>query len=104
MVFDYRLITDNPAEAKAAGEALWAATKEAGKKMMDEQEELEREKAEAKKDLEGVEPSGRDVQNAMKSTEKQHRVEVRSRANPPLLIRMALESACTLLSKSGPRD
>merc|ERR1719472_163002 len=41
------LITDDPAEAKAAGEALWAVTKDAEKKMKDAQDEEERAKAEA---------------------------------------------------------
>ena len=62
------------------------------------------QKAEAKKDLEGVEPSGRDVQKARKSIKKQHLVEERSMANPPPLIQMTLESTCSLLSKSSPRN
>merc|ERR1719462_1069282 len=33
------MITDDPAEAKAAGEALWAVTKEAEKKMKDAQDD-----------------------------------------------------------------
>jgi len=41
------MIADDPAEAKAAGEALWAVTKEAEKKMKDAQDEEERAKAEA---------------------------------------------------------
>merc|ERR1712066_1091255 len=46
-IFDNMMITDDPAEAKAAGEALWAVTKEAEKKMKDAQDEEERAKAEA---------------------------------------------------------
>merc|ERR1719342_1912996 len=46
-IFDNMMITDDPAEAKAAGEALWAVTKEAEKKMKDAQDEEERKKAEA---------------------------------------------------------
>merc|ERR1712240_909191 len=46
-IFDNMMITDAPAEAKAAGEALWAVTKEAEKKMKDAQDEVERAKAEA---------------------------------------------------------
>ena len=41
------MITDAPAEAKAAGEALWAVTKDAEKKRKDKQDEVERAKAEA---------------------------------------------------------
>merc|ERR1711934_685811 len=46
-IFDNMMITDDPAEAKAAGEALWAVTKDAEKKMKDAQDEEERAKAEA---------------------------------------------------------
>ena len=46
-IFDNMMITDDPAAAKAAGEALWAVTKDAEKKMKDEQDEVERAKAEA---------------------------------------------------------
>jgi len=51
-IFDNLMITDDPAAAKKAGEELWAVTKEAEKKMKDEQDEEERKKAdeEAKKD------------------------------------------------------
>merc|ERR1712227_67471 len=38
-IFDNMMITDDPAEAKAAGEALWAVTKEAGEKGDDEDDE-----------------------------------------------------------------
>merc|ERR1712055_665104 len=38
-IFDNMMITDDPAEAKAAGEALWAVTKEAEKKMKDAQDD-----------------------------------------------------------------
>ena len=34
------MLTDDPAEAKAACEALWGITKEAEKKVMDEQEAM----------------------------------------------------------------
>merc|ERR1719312_624023 len=46
-IFDNIMITDDPAEAKKAGEELWAVTKDAEKKMKDEQDEEERKKAEA---------------------------------------------------------
>merc|ERR1719290_318187 len=45
-IFDNLIITDDPAVAKKAGEDLWAVTKEAEKKMKDEQDEEERKKAE----------------------------------------------------------
>merc|ERR1719376_420636 len=46
-IFDNMMITDDPAEAKAAGESLWAVTSAAEKKMKDAQDEEERAKAEA---------------------------------------------------------
>jgi len=51
-IFDNFLITDDPVEAKKAGEEGWAVTKDAEKKMKDEQDEVERKAAEeeAKKD------------------------------------------------------
>jgi dynein heavy chain 1 len=68
------------------------------------------------KDLERVEPAVIDTQNAVKSIKKQHLVEViippsdpdtnkwtpqvQSMANPPPLIRVALESVCILLGES----
>merc|ERR1712228_832200 len=45
--FDNVMITDDPEAAKKAGEDLWAVTKDAEKKMKDEQDEEERKKAEA---------------------------------------------------------
>merc|ERR1711962_1112255 len=46
-IFDNFLITDDVAHAKAVAEATWAVTKDAEKKMKDEQDEEERKKAEA---------------------------------------------------------
>merc|ERR1712059_196953 len=44
-IFDNMMITDDPAEAKKAGEDLWAVTKDAEKAMKDAQDEVERAKA-----------------------------------------------------------
>merc|ERR1712055_409737 len=46
-IFDNILITDDVEHAKKVGEELWAVTKEAEKKMKDEQDEEEKKKAEA---------------------------------------------------------
>jgi len=46
-IFDNLIITDDPATAKKHGEDFWAVTKDAEKKMKDEQDEEERKKAEA---------------------------------------------------------
>lgn len=45
-IFDNFLITDDIEEAKRIGEETWGATKDAAKKMKDEQDEEERKKAE----------------------------------------------------------
>ena len=59
---------------------------------------------EVMKDLERVESAVKDAQAAVKSIRKQHLVEVRSKANPPPLIKMALESVCILRGESSPSD
>lgn len=38
---------------------------------------------------------------AVKSIKKQHLVEVRSMANPPISVKMALESVCILLHENA---
>ena len=59
---------------------------------MDKQtKEITIEKAEEMKDQERVEPPVIDAQNAVKPIKKQHLKEERSMANPPPLIKMALE-------------
>ena len=72
-VFDNMEITDDPAEAKAAGKALWALPKDAEKKMMDQQEEGEKYKDEAKdaekgeaEDDEGPDDIGKDEKEEVK--------------------------------------
>jgi len=45
-IFDNVLITDDAEHAKKVGEELWAVTKDAEKKMKDEQDEAEKKKAE----------------------------------------------------------
>ncbi|KAM4013249.1 cytoplasmic dynein 1 heavy chain 1 [Anomaloglossus baeobatrachus] len=53
-----------------------------------------------KEDLDQVEPAVIEAQNAVKSIKKQHLVEVRSMANPPAAVKLALESICLLLGES----
>ncbi|XP_034944602.1 dynein heavy chain, cytoplasmic isoform X1 [Chelonus insularis] len=52
-------------------------------------------------DLAQVEPAVIDAQNAVKSIRKQHLVEVRSMANPPAIVKVALESICLLLGENA---
>merc|ERR1719422_423334 len=59
-------------------------------------------RTEVMKDLERVEPAVIEAQNAVKNIKKQHLVEVRTMANPPVIIRMALEAICTLLGENVP--
>merc|ERR1711997_715659 len=51
-------------------------------------------------DLDKVEPALIEAQNAVNCIKKQHLVEVRSMANPPLMVKIALESVCTLLGEN----
>merc|ERR1712179_255248 len=77
-IFDNLMITDDPEAAKKAGEDLWAVTKDAEKKMKDEQDEEERKKAEeeAKADEEeeddedkDEEPKDEDEEDSEETTE-----------------------------------
>ncbi|XP_064603299.1 cytoplasmic dynein 1 heavy chain 1-like isoform X2 [Liolophura sinensis] len=53
-----------------------------------------------REDLAGVEPAVIEAQNAVKSIKKQHLVEVKSLANPPTAVKVAIESICVLLGES----
>ena len=78
-IFDNFLISDDPAEAKKAGEDLWAVTKDAEKKMKDEQDEEERKKAEEEakadeeeeddEDKDDEEPKDEDEEDSEETTE-----------------------------------
>ncbi|XP_075048644.1 cytoplasmic dynein 1 heavy chain 1 isoform X1 [Mixophyes fleayi] len=79
------------------------------KKVMSQeiQEQLQKQQAiigdkqlNVKEDLDQVEPAVIEAQNAVKSIKKQHLVEVRSMANPPAAVKLALESICLLLGES----
>lgn len=47
--------------------------------------------------LEAVEPAVEAAQRGVKNIKKQHLTELRSMANPPAAVKMAMESVCTLL-------
>ncbi|XP_054277851.1 dynein heavy chain, cytoplasmic-like isoform X3 [Macrosteles quadrilineatus] len=51
-------------------------------------------------DLDRVEPAVIEAQQAVKEIKKQQLVEVRSMANPPAVVKMALESICLLLGEN----
>ncbi|KAK6637160.1 Dynein heavy chain, cytoplasmic [Polyplax serrata] len=52
-------------------------------------------------DLAQVEPAVIDAQQAVKSIRKQYLVEIRSMANPPAIVKLALESICLLLGENA---
>merc|ERR1712061_127748 len=70
-IFDNMMITDDPAEAKAAGESLWAVTKEAEKKMKDAQDEEERAKAEAEAGEKGEDEDDEDLDDVEEDDEEE---------------------------------
>merc|ERR1712203_928825 len=76
-IFDNIIITDDPAEAKKHGEDFWAVTKEAEKKMKDEQDEEERKKAdeEAKKDEEDADDLDADEEDDIPEDDDEEAVE-----------------------------
>ncbi|XP_018619664.2 cytoplasmic dynein 1 heavy chain 1 isoform X1 [Scleropages formosus] len=65
-----------------------------------QQEVIKEKQLRVKQDLDQVEPAVIEAQNAVKSIKKQHLVEVRSMANPPAAVKLALESICLLLGES----
>ena len=60
-------------------------------------EEILKRKDAVQKDLSKAEPAVIEAQNSVKGIKKQHLTEVRSLANPPSLVKMAMESVCILL-------
>ncbi|XP_046843318.1 cytoplasmic dynein 1 heavy chain 1-like isoform X2 [Xenia sp. Carnegie-2017] len=62
---------------------------------------IKEKKALVMDDLAQVEPAVQDAKQAVKSNKKQHLVEVRSMANPPQAVKVALESICLLLGEQA---
>ncbi|XP_050667850.1 dynein heavy chain, cytoplasmic isoform X2 [Leptidea sinapis] len=105
-------------ELRAKNEAANAKLKqmvkdqqEAEKKKVESQEiqvalekqtkEIEAKRRDVMADLAQVEPAVIEAQNAVRSIKKQQLVEVRSMSNPPPVVKMALESICTLLEEKS---
>ncbi|XP_055707524.1 dynein heavy chain, cytoplasmic isoform X3 [Phlebotomus papatasi] len=63
--------------------------------------QIEEKRKRVMADLALVEPAVVDAQLAVKSIRKQHLVEVRSMANPPAVVKLALESICLLLGENA---
>jgi len=71
-------------------------------KLLEKQkQDIASKRAEVMEDLEKVEPAVMEAQQAVKSIKKQHLVEVRSMANPPSVVKLALESICLLLGEDA---
>jgi dynein heavy chain 1 len=62
---------------------------------------IEQKRQEVMADLAQVEPAVIDAQNAVKSIKKQQLVEIRTMANPPAVVKLALESICLLLGENA---
>ncbi|KAK3866515.1 hypothetical protein Pcinc_027959 [Petrolisthes cinctipes] len=76
------------------------ASQELQEQLEAQTEHIAIKREEVMKDLSKVEPAVQDAQNAVKSIKKQHLVEVRSMANPPPMVKLALESICLLLGEA----
>ncbi|TRY63473.1 hypothetical protein TCAL_02090 [Tigriopus californicus] len=63
--------------------------------------EIAQKRTEVMSELEQVEPAVQDAQQAVKGIRKQQLVEVRSMSNPPMIVKLALESVCLLLGESA---
>ena len=66
-----------------------------------QKKEIAAKRTEVMGELDQVEPAVQDAQQAVKSIKKQHLVEVRSMANPPPMVKLALESVCILLGENA---
>ena len=60
---------------------------------------IEAKKKTVLSDLSKVEPAVEEAKSAVKSIRKQHLVEMRALNNPPRLVKVTLESICTLLGE-----
>lgn len=60
---------------------------------------IEAKKTTVLNDLSKVEPAVEEAKSAVKSIRKQHLVEMRALNNPPRLVKVTLESICTLLGE-----
>ena len=77
---------------KVAGQELQEALEQQKKVIKSKQESVLDE-------LSKVEPAVQEAQNAVKGIKRQHLVEIRSLANPPVMVKLALESICLLIGE-----
>lgn len=74
-----------------------AASQEIQKALDQQQKDIAERRAIVMEDLAAAEPAVLDAQAAVSNIKKQHLTEVRSMANPPEAVKLAMESVCTLL-------
>ncbi|XP_017053188.1 dynein heavy chain, cytoplasmic isoform X2 [Drosophila ficusphila] len=70
-------------------------------RLADQTVKIEEKRKYVMADLAQVEPAVIDAQAAVSSIKKKHLAEVRSMANPPAVVKLALESVCELLNESA---
>ncbi|GLV39725.1 Dynein heavy chain 64C [Carabus blaptoides fortunei] len=63
--------------------------------------QIDKKRQDVMADLALVEPAVIDAQTAVKSIKKQQLVEIRTMANPPAVVKLALESICLLLGENA---
>ncbi|XP_044735865.1 dynein heavy chain, cytoplasmic isoform X10 [Chrysoperla carnea] len=76
-------------------------SQEIQQQLADQTVQIEKKRKDVMADLALVEPAVIDAQAAVRSIKKQHLVEVRSMANPPATVKMALESICFFLGENA---
>ncbi|GAB6020623.1 Dynein heavy chain, cytoplasmic [Chamberlinius hualienensis] len=69
--------------------------------IMKQTEAIGAKRKQVMEDLAKVEPAVIEAQQAVKSIKKQHLVEIRSMANPPVAVKMALEAICLMLGEAA---
>ncbi|CCE82560.1 Piso0_002290 [Millerozyma farinosa CBS 7064] len=62
-----------------------------------QESEIEERRTKVMKDLEDAEPAVIDAQKGVQDIKKQHLTEIRSMSNPPSVLKLVMESVCTLL-------
>ena len=65
--------------------------------LVEQDQNIEQRRAVVMADLADAEPAVLDAQSAVSSIKKQHLQEVRTMANPPEAVKLAMESICTML-------
>lgn len=74
-----------------------AASQQLQQKLEKQNESIAERREVVMQDLAAAEPAVLEAQSAVSNIKKQHLTEVRSMANPPEVVKLAMESVCTLL-------